>query len=149
LSAIGSTDMSVGGLMTSFQSLSSSGGGGISAQGQVLHLHNTPVGRHTTTSPYTRCSSVKIPNALSFSNRRASVSSSKRPNVLNFFFKHLPDLPGCLTTRGLLHECVFVTPSFLMSPRPTRSMLLVLLCSTSLGVGGLDRQPTTGSTRSR
>jgi hypothetical protein len=29
------------------------------------------------------------------------------------FFEHQPDLLGRLTARGLLYECVFVTPSFL------------------------------------
>jgi hypothetical protein len=48
------------------------------------------------------------------------------------FFEHQPDLPGRLTARGLLHECVFVTPSFLTSPRLTRSMPLLRLRSTSL-----------------
>jgi hypothetical protein len=28
------------------------------------------------------------------------------------FFEHQPDLSGRLTARGLLYECVFVTPSF-------------------------------------
>jgi hypothetical protein len=79
LSSIGSTNTSVVGLMTSFQSLSSSGGSGISARGQVLCLHNAPVGRYTTTSSYTWCSPVKIPDALSISDRRVFVSSSKRP----------------------------------------------------------------------
>jgi hypothetical protein len=36
---------SAAGLMTPFQTLSSSGGGGISMQGQALHRHSTPVGR--------------------------------------------------------------------------------------------------------
>jgi hypothetical protein len=29
-----------------------------------------------------------------------------------FFFEHQPDLLGHLTARGLLYECVCVTPSF-------------------------------------
>jgi hypothetical protein len=45
LSATGSSGTSAAGLMTSFQTLSSSGGGGISMQGQALHRHSMPVGR--------------------------------------------------------------------------------------------------------
>jgi hypothetical protein len=43
LSAFGSTNTSAAGLRTSFQSLSFSGGGGISMQGQVLYRHSAPV----------------------------------------------------------------------------------------------------------
>jgi hypothetical protein len=67
LSAIGSTDMSAAGLMTSFQSLSFSGGSGISTRGHVLRRHSAPVGRYTTTSLITRCLYVKILVALSHS----------------------------------------------------------------------------------
>jgi hypothetical protein len=45
LSAIGSTGTSAAGLMTPFQFLSFSGGGGISTPGQVLCQHSAPVGR--------------------------------------------------------------------------------------------------------
>jgi hypothetical protein len=45
LSAIGSTDTSAAGLMASFQSLSFSGGSGISMRGHVLHRHSVPMGR--------------------------------------------------------------------------------------------------------
>jgi hypothetical protein len=53
--------------MTSFQSLSFSGGSGIFMWAQVLHRHSAPVGRCTTTSLVTRCPHVKIPVALSHS----------------------------------------------------------------------------------
>jgi hypothetical protein len=66
LSANGSTDTSAACLMTSFQSLSSSGDSDISAWGQVLHLYSAPVGRYTTASPDARCSHVKIPVTLSY-----------------------------------------------------------------------------------
>jgi hypothetical protein len=45
LSATGSSGTSTVVLMTPFQSLSSSGGGGIFIQGQALHLHSALVGR--------------------------------------------------------------------------------------------------------
>jgi hypothetical protein len=67
LSATGRTDTSDTSLMTSFQSLSSSGGSGIYTWGQVLCLHSAPVGRYTTTSSYTWYSPVKIPDAFSYS----------------------------------------------------------------------------------
>jgi hypothetical protein len=66
LSAIGSTNTSAAGLMTSFRSLSSSGGSGISARRQVLHLHGAPVGHCTTTRSDARRSSVKNPVTLSY-----------------------------------------------------------------------------------
>jgi hypothetical protein len=69
LSAIESTDMSVAGLLTSFQSLSSSGGSDTSTQGEVLRLHSAPVGRYTTTSLDARRSSVKIHVTLSYPKR--------------------------------------------------------------------------------
>jgi hypothetical protein len=50
LSAIRSIGTSAAGMMTSFQSLSFSGGGGISMQGQVLCRHSAPMDHHTTTS---------------------------------------------------------------------------------------------------
>jgi hypothetical protein len=78
LSAIGSTDTFATGLMTSFQSLSSSGGCGISARGQILCLHSAPMGCYTTTSFDTRRSSEKILVTLSYPKGRASISSSKR-----------------------------------------------------------------------
>jgi hypothetical protein len=77
LSAIGSTDTSAAGLMTCFQSLSFSGGSGISMRGQVLHRHSAPVGHCMTTSLVTRCPHVKIPIALSCSMERASVSQEE------------------------------------------------------------------------
>jgi hypothetical protein len=45
LSITGSTDTSAAGLMTPFQSLSFSGGSGISTRGQILCRHSVPVGR--------------------------------------------------------------------------------------------------------
>jgi hypothetical protein len=45
LSATGGTGTSAAGLMTPFQSLSFSYGGGISMQGQALYRHSEPVGR--------------------------------------------------------------------------------------------------------
>jgi hypothetical protein len=74
LSAIRSIGTSAVGLMTPFQSLSFSGGCGISTSGQVLCLHSAPMGRKATTSLVTRCSCVDIPVALSISKRRAPVS---------------------------------------------------------------------------
>jgi hypothetical protein len=79
LSSIGSTDMSAAGPMTSFQSMSSSGGSDISPRGQVLRLHSAPVGCYTTESSDAQRSYAKILVALSISKRRASVSSSRRP----------------------------------------------------------------------
>jgi hypothetical protein len=60
LSAIRSTNTSATGLMTSFQSLSFSGGGGISTWGQVLCWYSALVGHYTTMSLVTRCSCVQI-----------------------------------------------------------------------------------------
>jgi hypothetical protein len=45
LSATGGTGTSAAGLTTPFQTLSFSGGGGISMQGQALYQHSAPVGR--------------------------------------------------------------------------------------------------------
>jgi hypothetical protein len=48
------------------------------------------------------------------------------------FLEHQPNLSGRLTAWGLLHECVSRHPLFLTSPRPSRRMILLILCSTSL-----------------
>jgi hypothetical protein len=77
LSATGSSWTSAAVLMTPFQTLSSSGGGSISIQGQTLYLHSTPVGQQVTTTWVTRCFCVEIPVVLSVSKWRASVSSTK------------------------------------------------------------------------
>jgi hypothetical protein len=77
LSVTGSTGMSAAGLMTPFQSLSFSGGGGISMQGQVLYRHSAPVGRYVTTNFVPRCSRMKIPVVLSHYMERASVSQAE------------------------------------------------------------------------
>jgi hypothetical protein len=76
-SAIRSANTSAAGLMIPFQSLSFSGGSGISIRGQVLHRHSAPVGRYTTTSLVTRCAHEKILVALSHSMGRASVSQAE------------------------------------------------------------------------
>jgi hypothetical protein len=55
LSVSGCSGTSATGMMTPFQILSSSGGGGISIQGQALQRHSTLVGRQVTTSAVTRC----------------------------------------------------------------------------------------------
>jgi hypothetical protein len=31
---------------------------------------------------------------------------------VDYFFEHQPDLLGRLTARGILYECIYVTPSF-------------------------------------
>jgi hypothetical protein len=55
---------------------------------------------------------VEIPIALSVSQEKSICFLNGRPWVADFFFEHQPDLLGRLTARGLLYECVFVTPSF-------------------------------------
>jgi hypothetical protein len=60
--------------VTPFQSLSFSGGSGISIRGQVLHRHSAPMGRCMTTSLVTRGPHEKIHVALSHSMGRAYVS---------------------------------------------------------------------------
>jgi hypothetical protein len=68
----GSADTSVERLMTTFQLLSPSSDGRISARGQVLCPFSTPVGRYTTKIPGAWCCPAKILNSLSYSMRRES-----------------------------------------------------------------------------
>jgi hypothetical protein len=57
---------------------------------------------------------VEIPIALSVFPREEHMFPQQKVVGRGFlFFKHQPNLLGHLTARGLLYECVCVTPSFL------------------------------------
>jgi hypothetical protein len=69
---------------------------------------------------------------------------------VDFFFEHQPDLLGRLTSRGILYECVFVTPSFLHVASTYRkhasitSPLDLLLVSVSTFLEGVLASPDFG-----
>jgi hypothetical protein len=97
--------------MTSFQSLSFSGGSGISTRGQVLHRHSARGSLHDN-KPGHPVSSRQDSRFFVSLNGTSIHFPSRKPYVLDSLFVHQPDLLGRLTARGLLYECVFVTPSF-------------------------------------
>jgi hypothetical protein len=136
--------------MTPFQTLSFSGGSGISIQGTgsaLAQFARGLLGDNKIGHPVFLCE-----DSCCFVCFKKEERLFPQHNAVGheFFFEHQPDLLGRLIARGLLHECVCVMPSFLhvtstyWKHASVTSLLDLLLVSISTFLEGMLASPDFG-----